>query len=229
MKKILLEYALMIGYTVTGLVFGVAFFLLFINFYHSQELAYVADVKSINATALEVSKNKIETIRNNLSVYNQNTYSGPYDIYALNTVQLKLQACLDDLESDKVSKYLAMDSIGIQDTYDFIIAIKDTALNDCLVMKVKSLFNNDIIAGLPNYYVIKPYVELDSNSLTGSLDYVQNLLEDTDHYHFSTDTNKKNFFSTVENSYTTGIGKYQLTLDLLVQISEWYKTVVVGG
>ena len=37
MKKVLLEYASMIGYTVTGLVFGVAFFLLFINFYHSQE------------------------------------------------------------------------------------------------------------------------------------------------------------------------------------------------
>ena len=34
MKKVLLEYANVFAYTITGLVFGLSFFLLFINFYH---------------------------------------------------------------------------------------------------------------------------------------------------------------------------------------------------
>ena len=36
MKKILLEYANIIGYTITGLVFGLGFFLLFINAWHNS-------------------------------------------------------------------------------------------------------------------------------------------------------------------------------------------------
>ena len=33
MKKFLLEYANLIAYTITGLIFGLSFFLIFINFY----------------------------------------------------------------------------------------------------------------------------------------------------------------------------------------------------
>ena len=229
MKKVLLEYANVFAYTITGLVFGLSFFLLFINFYHMQELAETVDVSSYNDTNKATVESKIETIRNNISVYNQSTYTGSLNIYGLNTVQLKLQDCLEILESEDMMKYFELDEIGISDSYNFTLDFKNKILNDCLVMQVKSMFNTDTVAMLPNFNIIKPYVELNLDTLLDSTNYVQSNIENSDHYYFSTETNKANFFNLVDDSYSDVMNSYQNSLDLLVEISNWYRNVVLGG
>ena len=229
MKKVLLEYANVFAYTITGLVFGLSFFLLFINFYHMQELAETVDVSSYNDTNKATVESKIETIRNNISVYNQSTYTGSLNIYGLNTVQLKLQDCLETLESEDMMKYFELDEIGIKDSYNFTLDFKNKILNDCLVMQVKSMFNTDTVSMLPNFNVIKPYVELNLDTLLDSTNYVQSNIENSDHYYFSTETNKANFFNLVDDSYSDVMNSYQNSLDLLVEISNWYRNVVLGG
>ncbi len=229
MKKFLLEYANVFAYTITGLIFGLAFFLLFINFYHMQELAETVDVSSYNDTNKATVESKIETIRNNISVYNQSTYTGSLNIYGLNTVQLKLQDCLEILESEDMMKYFELDEIGIKDSYNFTLDFKNKILNDCLVMQVKSMFNTDTVSMLPNFNVIKPYVELNLDTLLDSTNYVQSNIENSDHYYFSTETNKANFFNLVDDSYSDVMNSYQNSLDLLVEVSNWYRNVVLGG
>lgn len=229
MKKVLLEYANVFAYTITGLVFGLAFFLLFINFYHMQELAETVDVSAYNDTNKASVEEKIETIRNNINVYNQSTYNGSLNIYGLNTVQLKLQDCLEIIESEDMMKYFELDEIGINDSYNFTVDFKNKILNDCLVMQVKSLFNTDTVATLPNFDTIKPYVELDLEALLDSTNYVQSNIENSDHYYFSTETNKANFFNLVDDSYSDIMNSYQNSLDLLVEVSNWYRDIVIGG
>ena len=229
MKKVLLEYANVFAYTITGLIFGLAFFLLFINFYHMQELAETVDVSSYNDTNKATVESKIETIRNNISVYNQSTYTGSLNIYGLNTVQLKLQDCLEILESEDMMKYFELDEIGIKDSYNFTLDFKNKILNDCLVMQVKSMFNTDTVAMLPDFNIIKPYVELNLDTLLDSTNYVQSNIENSDHYYFSTETNKANFFNLVDDSYSDVMNSYQNSLDLLVEVSNWYRNVVLGG
>ena len=229
MKKVLLEYANVFAYTITGLIFGLAFFLLFINFYHMQELAETVDVSSYNDTNKATVESKIETIRNNISVYNQSTYTISLNINGLNTVQLKLQDCLEILESEDMMKYFELDEIGIKDSYNFTLDFKNKILNDCLVMQVKSMFNTDTVSMLPNFNVIKPYVELNLDTLLDSTNYVQSNIENSDHYYFSTETNKANFFNLVDDSYSDVMNSYQNSLDLLVEVSNWYRNVVLGG
>lgn len=229
MKKVLLEYANVFAYTITGLVFGLAFFLLFINFYHMQELAETVDVSAYNDTNKASVEEKIETIRNNINVYNQSTYNGSLNIYGLNTVQLKLQDCLEIIEGEDMMKYFELDEIGINDSYNFTVDFKNKILNDCLVMQVKSLFNTDTVATLPNFDTIKPYVELDLEALLDSTNYVQSNIENSDHYYFSTETNKANFFNLVDDSYSDIMNSYQNSLDLLVEVSNWYRDIVIGG
>lgn len=229
MKKVLLEYANVFAYTITGLIFGLAFFLLFINFYHMQELAETVDVSAYNDTNKASVEEKIETIRNNINVYNQSAYNGSLNIYGLNTVQLKLQDCLEIIESEDMMKYFELDEIGINDSYNFTVDFKNKILNDCLVMQVKSLFNTDTVATLPNFDTIKPYVELDLEALLDSTNYVQSNIENSDHYYFSTETNKANFFNLVDDSYSDIMNSYQNSLDLLVEVSNWYRDIVIGG
>ena len=229
MKKILLEYANIIGYTVTGLIFGLSFFLLIINFYHMQELSSSVSVETYNVNNKQLIEQKLNTIRNNISVYSQDSYTGNLNIYGLNTSQIKLQECVDIMGSDEMMSYFSKNNVGIRDTYNFTVDFRNKVLNDCLVMQLKSMFNTDTISTLPNYNIIKPYVDLNINSLVQSVGYIQSNIENSDHYYYSTDVNKSNFFDLTNNSYLEIVNKYQQSLDLLVEVSNWYRTVVVGG
>lgn len=229
MKKLLLEYANTFAYTITGLIFGCAFFLLFINFYHMQELAETVDVSAYNDSNKASIESKLETIKNNISVYNQSTYRGSLSVYGLNNVQSKLQNCVDIIESEEMMKYLELDEIGIKDSYNFVVDYKNNILNDCLVMQVVSMFNTDTVESLTNYNMISPLVRVNVDNLLDSVDYIQNNIENSDHYYFTTDTNKNNFFNLVEDSYSSTMSSYQSTLDLLVEISSWYRSAVLGG
>ena len=229
MKKILLEYVNVFAYTIIGLIFGLAFFLLFLNFYHMQELDAKVDVISYNENNRVKAEEKIATIKNNINVYNQSTYNGTLNIYGLNTVQIKLQNCLEILESDEVMKYFKLDKIGVKDSYNFSIDFKNRILNDCLVIQIKSIFNTDTVASLPNFSIIRPFVELDIDTLLGTTDYVQSNIENSDHYYFSTTNNKINFFDLAEDSYADVMNSYQSSLDLMVEVSNLYKNVVIGG
>lgn len=229
MKKILLEYINVFAYTIIGLIFGLAFFLLFLNFYHMQELDAKVDVTSYNENNRVKAEEKIATIRNNINVYNQSTYNGPLNIYGLNTVQIKLQNCLEILESDEMMKYFKLDKIGVEDSYNFSIDFKNRILNDCLVMQIKSIFNTDTVASLPNFSIIRPFADLGIDTLLGTTDYIQSNIENSDHYYFSTTNNKINFFDLAEDSYADVMNSYQSSLDLMVEVSNWYRNVVIGG
>ena len=229
MKEALLEYANTFAYTITGLIFGLAFFLLFINFYHMQELSETYDISTYNDTNKASVEEKVNIIKNNINVYDQSTYKGSLNIYGLNTIKLKLEDCLEIIESEDMMKYFELDEIGINDSYNFTVDFKNKILNDCLVMQVKSLFNTDTVALLPNFNIIKPYVELNLETLLDSINYVQSNVENSDHYYFSTDTNKTNFFNLIEDSYTDTMNSYQNSLNLLVEVSNWYKDIVLGG
>lgn len=229
MKKLLLEYVNVFAYTITGLIFGCAFFLLFINFYHMQELAETVDVSTYNDTNKAAIESKVETIKNNINVYNQSSYRGSLSVYGLNNVQAKLQNCVDIIESEKMMEYLELDEIGIKDSYNFVVDYKNNILNDCLVMQVVSMFNTDTVESLTNYNIISPLVKVNVDNLLDSVNYIQNNIENSDHYYFTTDSNKNNFFDLVKDSYSSTMSSYQNTLDLLVEISYWYRSIVLGG
>ena len=229
MKKILLEYASMFAYTITGLIFGFSFFLLFLNFYHMDELADTVDVSTYNDTSKVSVENKLNMIRNNIAVYDQDSYTGSINIYGLNNAKLRMEACLEILESDEMMRYFDLDTIDIQDTYNFTRDFRNIVLNDCVAMQINSMFSTDTVSTLPNFNVIEPYVKLSINNLLNSTNYVQNNLENSDHYYFSTNVNKINFFDIVEDSYVDTMNNYQYTLDLIVEISNWYKDIVIGG
>ena len=194
-----------------------------------QELNTKVDMTAYNQNNKALVEEKLETIRNNINVYNQSTYNGSLNIYGLNTVQIKLQNCLEILESKDMMKYFELGEIGINDSYNFSLDFKNKILNDCLVMQIKSLFNTDTVVTLPNFYIIKPYVDLDLDTLLGSTDYIQSNIENSDHYYFSTDNNKTNFFDLTEDSYSSVMNNYQNSLDLMVEISNWYRSIVIGG
>lgn len=229
MKKILFEYANIIAYTVTGLIFGLAFFLIFINFYHYQEVNGVVDVKDYNKRNKDLIVDKINTIKSNINVYEQGTYSGSFNIYGLNNTKIKLQKCVEVLESEEIMNQFDKEQIEMKDVYQFTRLLKNEVLNDCLIMQAMSIFKTDSTVDFPNVNNMENLMDLNVNTISSSVNFVQKSLENADHYYFSTDTNKNNFFNLLNDSYYNSVNNYQATVDLLVVISEWYKNIVIGG
>lgn len=229
MKKILLEYANMIGYTITGLVFGLSFFLLFINFYHANELAEVVDISATTAMNKENAETKLNKIKENSATYSQNSYQGKENVFDMNGVQIRINSCVAIFENEDSQKFLTKDKITLQDSYQFHLFYQNQILNNCLVMQLNALGTENSSVGISSLQAIRPFVRLNIDNLLSSPSYVGNTIKNADAYYMSNDTNKSSIFDLTRDSYYATMTNYQQALDLLLEISEWYKGVVVGG
>lgn len=229
MKKMLLEYANIIGYTVTGLIFGLAFFLLFINFYHAKDLSEKVDVSNYLATSKATVEEKINQIKSNTASYNQTTYHGSENFFAMTGIQIRLNSCIEIFESEESKEYLNKTEIGIQDAYHFNIFYQNEILNSCVVMQLNAFGSDPNAIDVSSIYNISPWIKLNIDHLLTSPSYITNNLRNADAYYVSNASNKSSIFDITRDSYTTTMTNYQAVLDLLVELSSWYKNMVVGG
>ncbi len=230
MKKLLLEYLKVFGYAITGLVFGLSFFLLFLNFYHSREVNLVVDVTTDEQTTTQEIQNKLNIVKQNSASYSQNAYRGSHSVYDMNGVQIRLNRCVEVFESEKANQLTTKKQVTLKDVYDLNYFYRNNILNDCVVMQLNAFSSNSTMyQELTSLATTRPFVTLNINYLLKSEDYVAANLENGDSYYFSNDMNRGSVFNLVKDSYQSTMRDYQNALDLLVEISSWYQKEVVGG
>lgn len=229
MKKILLEYINIFAYVVVGIVFGFSFFLLFINFYHYKEINETINVKEEMKSYKQKTEEKLTKIKNNISLYQQNTYNGRNNIYDMNSIQIKLNSCVKSFESDDYKNLVNKENIEIKDVYKLGKFYQNTILNDCVVLQLSNLANENNSYSIASLLKIRPFLKTNINQLLSSNGYILSSLENDDNYYFTNDISKSSIFYLAKDSYSAINKNYQNTLDFLVEISEWYKSEVVGG
>ena len=230
MKKLLLEYSRLIGYTFTGLIFGLAFFLIFLNYNHAKDIGEIADVSANLATTRESVQQKINTIKENAAVYDPNTYRGSYISYDLSNIQIRLNACASSFESEESQAYLQKTEYSLKEVYDFASFYQNKILNDCVVMQLNYFGSSDSeVMNIPSLATIRPFVRLNISKLMNNPAYIMSNIENADNYQFSNNDNKNTIFGLTKDSYYAILENYNASLDLAVEISEWYKNIVIGG
>lgn len=229
MKKLLLEYTNIIGYTIVGLVFGLSFFLLFINFYHAKELSEVVDISAYTATNRQNMENKLSKIKANAASYHQATYHGSQNVFDMNGVQIRLNTCVELFENDEGMAFLKKNKITLQDAYQFNLYYQNKILNDCVVMQLNTLGSETTTVGISSLQNIRPFIRLDIDHLLTTPAYISSNLKNADAYFFSNSINKSSIFHLSRDSYYATMTNYQHVLDLLLEISQWYKNVAIGG
>lgn len=229
MKKILLEYINIFGYAVVGIVFGFSFFLLFINFYHYKEINEKINVKEEMENYKQKTEEKLTKIKDNISLYQQNTYNGRNNIYDMNSIQIKLNSCVKSFESEEYKNLTNKENIEIKDVYKLGKFYQNTILNDCVVLQLSSLADESSSYSITSLSTIRPFLKTNINQLLTSNGYITSNLENADNYYFTNDISKSSIFFLAKDSYSAINKNYQNTLDFLVEISEWYKSEVVGG
>ena len=229
MKKILLEYINVFAYAVVGIVFGFSFFLLFINFYHYKEINETINVKEEMENYKQKTEEKLTKIKDNISLYQQNTYNGRNNIYDMNSIQIKLNSCVKSFESEEYKNLTDKENIEIKDVYKLGKFYQNTILNDCVVLQLSSLADESSSYSITSLSTIRPFLKTNINQLLTSNGYITSNLENADNYYFTNDISKSSIFFLAKDSYSAINKNYQNTLDFLVEISEWYKSEVVGG
>lgn len=225
MKKLLIEYCNIIAYSITGIVFGFSFFLLFINFYHYKDVNTTYKKQDSDFKINQILKTKLEKINDNANSFNPNVYKGSENIYSLSSIKSRLNICVSKINNDELTKILDKKVIDIKDVYDMQQFYQINIANECLVKQlyeVSTLSDKFQISGLSN---VSPFMENNINNLIKSSDYLQKVIKNNSSYYFSSNSNKIDLYDQTKDSYYALLNNYTEAVDFIYDVSLWYSEV----
>ena len=225
MKKLFIEYFNLIGFSITGIVFGFTFFILFLNFYHYIDVntTYVkqdSDFKINNEI-----KEKINKVNENIESFDVNKYNGPENIYSLASIKSRINTCLTKINTSEFDNILLKKEIGIKDVYDMQQFYQINISNECLVKQLYELTYVDSKIQISNLDQVAPFMQDDIENLIKSTDYLQKIIKNNSSYSFSSSTSKIDLYETTKDSYYDLLNKYKASIDYIYDVSLWFKEV----
>ena len=226
MKKLMIEYINIIAYTITGLVFGLCFFILFLNFYHYREIneKYVK-LDNDNKTLKEIN-NKLFEIRKNAKMFDYNSYVGGEDPDSLASIKSRLEICVSNIDTDNFNMLMTKKKISIKDVYDMQQFYQINIANECLVKQLYEIatMDNSKIQ-INNLKTVAPFMEDNINNLIKSTDYLQKVIKNNSSYYFSSNSNKIDLYDQTKDSYYALLNNYTEAIDFIYDVSLWYSEV----
>ena len=118
MKKLLVEYFNIIGYTITGIIFGFSFFLLFMNFYHYKDVNDIYVKQDNEVKMREDIYFKLSSIKGNIKDFDPNKYTGSSNVYVLSSIKSKIDTCVKKIDTEDLSLIMNKNNISTKDIYD---------------------------------------------------------------------------------------------------------------
>lgn len=223
MKKILVEYSNIISYTVIGIVFGFAFFLLFLNLYHYEDVNDVYKKQDSDYQINKELKEKLNNISLNINSVQLNNTSSNYTNFS--NIGLKLNTCVERINTNKFDELLSKNSISISDVYEMQQFYKIDISNECLV---KQLYGMTLIEN-NQYADALSFIEDNIEKLKDSTDYVEKVIKNNSSYSFTSSSTKDDIYNQVRDSYYSIINDYVDAIDFIYDVSFWYKNIAGGS
>lgn len=228
MKKFIIEYIRIIGYTIVGLVFAYSSFYLLINLYHSKELARTVNIEVKEDAAYVSVGNKVEQVKNNISSFSSSKYKGSIPVHYLLTIQGRIENCARQFENETFLNLKDKKSLTVYDIEQLRRSYQNDVLSTCLV---EQLYDLAVVDQTDRYPIeslkqIAPYMELDIKNLLASYNYITADILNNHIYYFTTDHTYTNLFGRQKLAYSELMASYNRAADLLVKVSEWFQEEV---
>lgn len=224
-KKVLIEYFNLIGFSITGLVFGFTFFLLFINFYHYKEVNSTYLKQDSDFKINNEIENKLNKINENISSFDVNTYVGLENVYSLASIKSRLNTCVTKINTEEFNKLLNKKEINVKDIYDMQQFYQINISNECLVKQLYEITSPESKIKISNSNTAMLFMQDDIESLIKSTDYLQKVIKSNSNYTFSSNASKIDLYDSTKDSYYEIINKYNSSIDYIYDVSLWFKEV----
>lgn len=211
MRQLLLEYLYIVGYSIVGFVFGISFFLLFINLYHCVE---VNGVYKKNNYELNSYK-RIEDVLNKI---NKNIYTNSSN--NSNSISDKLKTCVNIISDSDTYTLMSKKNVTIRDVYMLQQNLQDNIINECLIKQIYPITNKKYDNNIINDYnlLLKNNIDM----LRYRNNYLLDNVKNNSSYYFSSDNFKMNVFDVTKDNYYEVMSLYTDSLDLLYDFSLLY-------
>jgi len=228
MVKILRQYVKIIGYSLTGIAFGFAFFYLFLNIYHYSEIRREVYFDFSSDTAISQLSQTLSNVEKNLQAFQPNNYHGTLDYSDADLWRTRLQICVQSFRNDTYQKILSKEKLNIQDVEDLREVFTSQVLNNCVVTHLYSLIGEDTVNSRfirENQKLLQYYMD----DLLQDTSYLKKDLYANSNYFFTTDIVTLTVKNDVKDGFYEVISAYTRAAKFLELISDWYASEVGGA
>lgn len=220
--KIIKEFSYVFAFSITGLIFGFSFFLLFSNIYSYKEVNSSYEVQDTEFTTYKEMKQKLNSIREIANSFDSNNYKGQEDLFSMVQVQSKLNTCVDKIDTSSFDKLLTKNKIYIKDNYEMQQYYQSVISDECLVKQLYDLTTNKNLklSGLDDSSL---FLQNEIDNLIKSTDYIQKEIKGNSSYYFPSTNIKETLYDKTRDSYYSLLNDYKNSIDFVYDIALWYQ------
>lgn len=220
--KIIKEFSYVFAFSITGLIFGFSFFLLFSNIYSYKEVNSSYEVQDTEFTTYKEMKQKLNSIREIANSFDSNNYNGQEDLFSMVQVQSKLNTCVDKVDTSSFDKLLTKNKIYIKDNYEMQQYYQSVISDECLVKQLYDLTTNKNLklSGLDDSSL---FLQNEIDNLIKSTDYIQKEIKSNSSYYFPSTNIKETLYDKTRDSYYSLLDDYKNSIDFVYDIALWYQ------
>ena len=220
--KIIKEFSYVFAFSITGLIFGFSFFLLFSNIYSYKEVNSSYEVQDTEFTTYKEMKQKLNSIREIANSFDSNNYKGQEDLFSMVQVQSKLNTCVDKIDTSSFDKLLTKKKIYIKDNYEMQQYYQSVISDECLVKQLYDLTTNKNLklSGLDDSSL---FLQNEIDNLIKSTDYIQKEIKSNSSYYFPSTNIKETLYDKTRDSYYSLLNDYKNSIDFVYDIALWYQ------
>ena len=220
--KIIKEFSYVFAFSITGLIFGFSFFLLFSNIYSYKEVNSSYEVQDTEFTTYKEMKQKLNSIREIANSFDPNNYKGQEDLFSVVQVQSKLNTCVDKIDTSSFDKLLTKKKIYIKDNYEMQQYYQSVISDECLVKQLYDLTTNKNLklSGLDDSSL---FLQNEIDNLIKSTDYIQKEIKSNSSYYFPSTNIKETLYDKTRDSYYSLLDDYKNSIDFVYDIALWYQ------
>ncbi len=220
--KIIKEFSYVFAFSITGLIFGFSFFLLFSNIYSYKEVNSSYEVQDTEFTTYKEMKQKLNSIREIANSFDSNNYKGQEDLFSMVQVQSKLNTCVDKIDTSSFDKLLTKNKIYIKDNYEMQQYYQSVISDECLVKQLYDLTTNKNLKlnGLDDSSL---FLQNEIDNLIKSTDYIQKEIKSNSSYYFPSTNIKETLYDKTRDSYYSLLDDYKNSIDFVYDIALWYQ------
>lgn len=220
--KIIKEFSYVFAFSITGLIFGFSFFLLFSNIYSYKEVNSSYEVQDTEFTTYKEMKQKLNSIREIANSFDSNNYNGQEDLFSMVQVQSKLNTCVDKIDTSSFDKLLTKNKIYIKDNYEMQQYYQSVISDECLVKQLYDLTTNKNLklSGLDDSSL---FLQNEIDNLIKSTDYIQKEIKSNSSYYFPSTNIKETLYDKTRDSYYSLLDDYKNSIDFVYDIALWYQ------
>lgn len=220
--KIIKEFSYVFAFSITGLIFGFSFFLLFSNIYSYKEVNSSYEVQDTEFTTYKEMKQKLNSIREIANSFDSNNYKGQEDLFSMVQVQSKLNTCVDKIDTSSFDKLLTKNKIYIKDNYEMQQYYQSVISDECLVKQLYDLTTNKNLKlnGLDDSSL---FLQNEIDNLIKSTDYIQKEIKSNSSYYFPSTNIKETLYDKTRDYYYSLLDDYKNSIDFVYDIALWYQ------